>query len=715
MTITKTNLEEVQQQRVKSLSEQRSDYQKSLTQDHELLKTKKDWKLKLFDMFAGSEFANHEEIPEEVRSEKLQDATGFMSGRKIGTMEMIKAKREYRRKRETAKARLKVVNDYTEKINQEDLEISGKEAHAFRDEWHLLSVLDTKEERQSFMDDYLSGEKERELKAMEKAIDKLKNLDLSIFKVKNEDDMYKNYEEKMRYIDMGFICRSMLLKYHTLGGAMDDTTFVDLQTRCDFLEQQSIFYRNTTFLSLHPQNILLRDKDLENMTPEQLFEKQTALTNTIKQKEEAGETGPELNRLKNLKSFVMELYLEKQERKTNPMFGVDPEERFQELKEKRLEQNRKQWAYNFKGILKADLERGERGTKLMPPEIFKVSLQQAKIWSGAGVMDRVNTHMSITELVYLHKKGKQISDVEDPKNQKELEEIRDEVEKVLHNQNTEDLADLLADMVKGFIRQFSVVDGKAVYEQFLGVSSMRATIGKVTALNREWVQKAKTNLHLGALGTDIVQLALLDKDVTQLAFSKLSKEEIELYRKALFYTDNVGGVLTTMVSSLKSTEVDDPKGSIEESTGAKKKVKLDDPENITPETVAKIVDANVKNDDMAHAMQGYIYYLETYAGEETKLKNGAYKTIKKDLTDETGTPNADQWELELGGGLYQKLSMYVDVDSSQDIYNYLRSGEGLEFEKLILDEMVNTDTLFYYDKKIGNITLNQDGKVDPPA
>ena len=59
--------------------------------------------------------------------------------------------------------------------------------------------------------------------------------------------------------------------------------------------------------------------------------------------------------------------------------------------------------------------------------------------------------------------------------------------------------------------------------------------------------------------------------------------------------------------------------------------------------------------------------------------------------------------------------MYVDVDSSQDIYNYLRSGEGLEFEKLILDEMVNTDTLFYYDKKIGNITLNQDGKVDPPA
>ena len=546
------------------------------------------------------------------------------------------------------------------------------------------------------MEDVTSSDKERTLAAMDKAFEKLRTVDLKMFTVKTVDDLYKNFEQKRRYIEAGHILSNMIKKYISLGGVMDNARFVEMLALADFMEQQEIMYLYNNNTLLHPQNMLIREKELKNLTVEQLNEKADKLNNMIAEKKKVEGNSPEVQRLENLKTYIFNLSCEKlrvrdDRKKLTPKIGENMGEHFKLLKKQRQKINHVQWMENLKGFTEGCEKRNKRMLKYYKPGTFEMKNKDAKLWSGAGLLDRDGTRTSILELAYLQRNQKTLADLDDPENEPQLQEIKNKVDKVLLEQKEEELTNLFADMVRGFIRQFSVVEGKAMYTQFTGIGKMADS--SLTTTVKGWGDKAAKNYHIGVLAADLYQFSGLNENVTRGARSQLTKEEIALYREAMCYADNVGGILQTFYKQLNGAN-------------------LSKPESITEETAGGLMDGENKTVEQQFAQLTTIY-LGSFQKEEDKLIDDAKKTVTVEKEGKkTKVPAAEPWKLITGGGSYVQTTALVG-EKADAIIKYVRSDQAKQDFQGELDLKVNSDMLI--DTNAVKIRLTKEGTVEPSA
>ncbi|MBR6898588.1 MAG: hypothetical protein IKN24_10530 [Lachnospiraceae bacterium] len=305
-TTTTTTMQEqlLDQTQTEQIREQQNVVQPQ--QQRTMGSSKKSWIEKRDRMFAKSGYVSLEQMPEELPESALKENTRVLTGRKIGKMEMIKARKEYRKKREVAIRRQRTMDAYYDTINQEEMEIRAtKEMNALRDEWDAIHVLDTKEERQQFMEDAVSGDRQRILNSLMKVFVKLNEVDLNIFTYHNEEEMYQNYEQKMRYINAGHVLRSMVAKYISLGGAFENATYQKLQALSSFYEGLEYAYSSNKLTRQNPQYLLMRDSDYKKLTTKRIAQSEEDVKKAKDKHKAANGAGsdPE-KRLENVESFL---------------------------------------------------------------------------------------------------------------------------------------------------------------------------------------------------------------------------------------------------------------------------------------------------------------------------------------------------------------------------------------------------------------------------
>ena len=693
MTISQTKFDELHQVQTqkKSSAELKNEFKAALSADATIMGSMMNWKTKLYDLYDGSGFTTHEEIPAEAEEQSLTEKTRIVSQREFGFMEMTKAKREYRSKRQKAIERKAVVDAYYHKINQEELAVQGEAVHHLRDERDLAKLFTDPEEKQTFFDDCASGEQKKVLAALERGFEKLKNADFSIFTYKNDDDLFKNYEQKKRLMEAGHVLKRLLSKYMDLGGAMDNAHYMEMLALADFYEQQEIMYTYKTKVILHPQYLSLREKDLSKLSWEQINEKADALKGQIAEKKKTEGESDEVLRLQNLHSFLENLATEKLREKDivhlRPLKkGEDAKAHLQLLKDLRQEVNVRQWTKNLKDLDKALAKRTDRRKSLFTD--LDISVKNG-IWKKKGLQGRWGTHGSLIELIYLQRHQKSLADLDKPENLEDLKKIRDEVEQILHSQepipqekpkdwkesekDVNALADLFADMIRGYIRQFSVIGQKVMYRQFYGISQM--TDLSLTTLHSGWGDSAATNMLLGNYAADLYQISEANEKVTRMALSKLTKEEIELYRKSMAYADNTGGAIQAFHTMLGREEVG-----------------LGDSAAVTEEKVKDLVTGKMGK-DVTKIFQGTTWFLSSY------------KKCEKDM--DTRIPKKDPWVLHFGAASFMNLFSPTN-DTLEKIYAYAKGPDcekGLKWER---------DTKIDSEEIVLNIKLKEDGTVAPP-
>ncbi|MBQ7679839.1 MAG: hypothetical protein IJT34_08315, partial [Butyrivibrio sp.] len=384
-----------------------------------VMQSKRGWMDRVQNVFSGFGFAHNQEIPEEIQNETIQDDAVLLSGKKIGSMDMIKARREYRKKKEVARVRRSVVDEYYEKINTEEASLDKTASFRQKDSWDMMHILET-DKQQGFMNGCHSQKPAEQVAALQMVYDKILKADFSIFAYRNDDDIYNHYEEKMRLMDAGHVLRKSLKEFVDNGGAMDEATLQELHARIDFLEQQRQMYISKDQTLLHPQYLMLRDndlKELERLPAEELVQKSQNVDQTIT----ALRTGIELlntqaqettskkkkaeiqkkidraqrriERLENLKSFIALYGAEMVRSRDEEGFqslkpGEDPMAHLDTLRKQRKEHSRKQWTKNLEEFYAADLEM-QQFQKLIIPGDFESGISEMATVHQAGLQGRV--------------------------------------------------------------------------------------------------------------------------------------------------------------------------------------------------------------------------------------------------------------------------------------------------------------------------------------
>lgn len=258
-----------------------------------------NWQATVGKMFQGFGFSQQEQIPDKVRDEIMKEDTRLVAGRNIGTMEMIKARREYRGKRATAQKRLNVVESHISQLEKEESAINliyerkrlnkdgEEETYQYdvgekRDFMALMHLLPA-EEQQAFVDGYASENPEEGRIQLDKAIQAFENSDFSVLQYKNDDDLFDKdkYAKRMLLAEAGWIMKNMLKEYFTRGGTMDEVRYQALLNKVDLCSQVRTLYEAKKDLLLHPQHMMLREGDLQGLGLGEIINRQTRVAEEI--------------------------------------------------------------------------------------------------------------------------------------------------------------------------------------------------------------------------------------------------------------------------------------------------------------------------------------------------------------------------------------------------------------------------------------------------
>lgn len=692
------------------------------TSDHtETQISKATWEQKYDSMFDGLQFSRTQEIPEHQADELLREDTSLVAGRRIGSMEMTKARREYRGKRKKAISRKQCIDKYYDRINQEEAELTVGEEYRELDTYAMTRLLGRKEDQQRFIDGYTSGNPEEVRQSLETYLSRMMKEDISVFKYKSEDDLFKDYEKKMRIIEAGAVMKKALARYLEVGGAVDETRRVEILARADFYEQMKQLYDGVQEKTMHPQNWFLRDDDLKKLSDRDLAERiQHVNLQIVEEKERNnGDDSNRSLRLKNLRHYLQVLQAEKlriadgQSKTLKPK--EDPQACLERLRKGRIRQSEEQWRLNLSDCMQAEAVHLAKRDELFEAQKietedgtgYKLGLPVGSTWIGAGVNDRPGTWMSMVHLVYLNQYGKKMEDLWKEENQAEIAEVWDYIRGVLMSQKSlkEDdsvkespevlgeLSTILRSMIRGMLRQFSVVNGEALYQQFDGVS----TTGSLEAdtLHEGWGQRFALFEHICSMAQDVVQIAELNENVTRMALQGLTPVEIRQYQQVILYLGNVGMCVENMMNALKSC--------------AKSGDVLPGADEITPEVVRTLLGREVDEESgqVQKTKEGCVFrgitmFINSLSGGEkiNRLGASAETPAAWQLTDPIG-----MWPFIFSG-----INMHVLEEGDIDISYYY-------------PEIISTAATFLQQTKesdLGNeirisktmkIQLNEDGSV----
>ncbi|MBQ7678433.1 MAG: hypothetical protein IJT34_01100 [Butyrivibrio sp.] len=688
-----------------------------------------DWKLKVDGLFAGFGFARHEEMPEQEAEATLKENTQLVAGRNIGTMEMVKARREYRRKRDTAVSRRAILEDYNEKLNREEAVFASRTDFESRDAWNMVHLLPA-EKHQDFLEACNGTDKVRKRAALEEIIFRIRTADLSIFTYRTDDDFYENYETKMRLIQAGFVARNALNEYINLGGTMDERQYQELLARIDFLEEQQLVYDQKDKILLHPQSMLLRDKDMDAMTMDQVNERMVAVQREIGRLRNQTDpaTARRAERLQNLQSYLMNLATEKfrmesSQAKDHLKPGEDPGQFLDRLRQRRKEKNRRQWVTNLKGLLTRVVEQDERKVAVM--QGLQAEVGQDDVWHGAGITGRVPTQYSVVALTYMHRYGKTLEDLEKPENIEELKRVRDEVfaalqtsamqkqegetDEDLHKRQIISVAGVMTEMIRGLVAQFAVVGDRANYMQINGVGDMSSA--KFGEEVRDWDKPAANLYLLGVMAKDIAQLGETNPEVAQLALSSLSKEELRQYREIAFFAEDAGGLMQNMVRLLTDNmDLRTPDAVTEESIADL----VDGEETVTEESTdarGRVI-RQKKMNLMGNTFQGYVRYLRGLQGEQSENLTRSLNTVQQ---GEQNVRAPLPWQMETGMGIISITIQPLMISSArrEDAYAQMRPGGAIhttcQREK---DDALRGNHMDF--GKTVSVPVNDEGRVPLP-
>ena len=566
------NVTEHQEATVTQTAQRREDLLlRNATRHHSGFKEELDTKVQT--MYGDIGFMQTEDL-DQTKDEMLQENARSVSQRNIGMMEMIKARREYRKKRDAAIKRRAEIGEYQTRREEEQNQIEIRYAirpewrEDLREEWEFVKILEPAE-REKAMNELAHGNDTAYADECDKIFLKFEALDLSMFRTQKEEDLFVDFEKKKRIVDAGSVLRKIIVSYRSRSGLINNDRMMKLYALGEFFEQQQDLYFLANEKLMHPQHMLLRDKDLENLSIEDLQTRIARLEQQITQNPDPD--SPEVKRAMSVQSYLRILIHEKEMQRAEGVrtyhYGEDPTAHCAAIHEQLKKDNRKIWAENLKTFMIGQKRYNERCDRFFPNEgDWKLN---KRIWSGAGLDQRKGSHQSIIDLTYMYLYHKNMTEVMAEENQEEMLAFATEMEKLLHSQKyqppeegkepTEEqkqhykedvltLAPVLRDMTRGFLRQFSVIDDEALYLQFQGVSKMDVP---------GFGEKMELLARLGVYYTDLKQIAGLNPDVERLALSELSKEELQLLQKASFFAENLGGCMESLGNGLeKSTNID---------------------------------------------------------------------------------------------------------------------------------------------------------------
>ena len=207
-----------------------------------------------------------------------------------------------------------------------------------------------------------------------------------------------------------------------------------------------------------------------------------------------------------------------------------------------------------------------------------------------------------------------------------------------------------------------------------------------------WGKVACLCAVLGRYSVDLYQIAGASIDITTQAFSALSKEEIELYRKAMYFAENVSQALTNLTSVLSSAKI----------------TKVSD---VTEDKVKALTDratAKKNREDLFMSFKNVTYFLSSYGKEDKEM----------DLNTKP-----QEWKGFFASGDYASItSKYMDLQNKELLLNEItleeerkQMAEWMRTKALVKQnaekaEKLNSNTLY-----IGKlpIPLTQDGTVAP--
>ena len=702
-----------------------------------LSRTHSMWDKDMASVFLNSGYSSLEEMPESLPTSVLKENTQIFAGRQIGMMEMIKAKKEYKAKRKKMLARQAIVNEYLTKSDKEEEAFHKKGIKNIRDPWGYAKLLPGKEEKQTLLEGFHENDAAKIRATMVRTFSELRKVPHSMFKYETEDDLYENYAEKKRIIDAGWVLANGMDAYIQAGGNIDFEEYEEMMAQITFYQQLSNLYSTMNRTLFSPHALLLRDKDIKGLSSDEIDARSRQIDQNLKD-HPVSQTGKErLNWMTQNYLIQMKTKADYEAGKMKNVLlspGEDPDAYYQKIVAQSKEVTVKQWTMNLTDLVHYQEEQEKLYEELYPKEErSKLAVKQGSM-GGKGLDDRVPTHTTMVELVYLQETGQTMKDIyekkkiKDPKTNvfrletdeefkaraalrmEEMKKVRDRVERALHSQkgkvkevdstgtevqkaSPEDIqlmAPIVTQMLRGFIHQFSVSDGAALYTQFKGISKMRET--KMQAKATNWGKVAGLCAVLGRYSVDLYQIAGASIDITTQAFSALSKEEIELYRKAMYFAENVSQALTNLTSVLSSAKI----------------TKVSD---VTEDKVKALTDratAKKNREDLFMSFKNVTYFLSSYGKEDKEM----------DLNTKP-----QEWKGFFASGDYASItSKYMDLQNKELLLNEITLEEerkqmaewmrtkAIEKQNAEKAEKLDSNTLY-----IGKlpIPLTNDGTVAP--
>ncbi|MBQ7679079.1 MAG: hypothetical protein IJT34_04435 [Butyrivibrio sp.] len=507
----------------------------------QIQKKKTQFQTQVEHFYIDLSFKHKEVIPSDERDAMLQENSELINGRKLGTMEKIKAKKEYSKKRELAQKRFTMIDTYQSKRNQEVESIKAAvkqknpQMELVREPYKMMQLLD-QGDREGFIEDVTSKDDTRFCTAMDKFFDQFLEADLSILAFNNDDDLFQNYEEKRKLVDAGWNAKNMLAAYLNKGGFMAPEKLEELQVRIDYCQQMNAVYQTREELQQHPQTWMLRDQDVARLSEQEVEAKANAAGERITQlqdrlkngqmtEKQKGQLTRQINRLTNLRDYLFQRlmsYKHQQSDTTQPSAGMSAESCLAEIREQRKITRQKQWVKDVKEM--------------------------------RTVQDKLGQYDGEAALVYMHRYHKTVSDLQNLSEEDEanMQQVWQELygsKSALSADDPDKLAPVLQEMIKGFLFQFSesVRPGEvnANYIQLQGLSKTDCwSVGQVR--DTHWGTSAAIHLSLYEMLGNIRKLTDENKEARDLVMQSLTEQERALYDKASKYLDRTGAAVSDL-------------------------------------------------------------------------------------------------------------------------------------------------------------------------
>ncbi len=519
------------------------------------LRSLKNWNVRKEKMDANYGWIWQRELPKERINEGIDSFYMDAAGRKLSRMERHKIRKDMESRKEKLAKRRGIVDSFYEEVNRQEQDFQDPQYKTNRNSWSYLGVFENREDRIRSMNAFAQDDPREIVACCEILFQRFEAFDMTKLTYRTKDDLFAVFHEVFPYVRGGMNLRWAIGEYQGLGGILTRERYLRLNAIADVMENMQNVFDAMESMDQDPMSILVREEDLESLSDEELIEKVQDFSRlSMKYGEETGR-GMRFGRLFQIYQKYLHARMVTRPNKNRPgeevLFpGRNGQDYFEALLKQRKEGDNELWL-KAQGKYRKDSTRLEQKTAGFGDWEKEPVIQERR---HPFNLDRENVEeaeASMLELYYLSKEQMSISGLLNTEGLENLEFHRlDFSTRIRDAKDMEQLAGLLADMMRGLVLQFSILGNEVNYMQLSGLS--------VPFKDGGFAKPLLIHRHLSRLSRTLSALEKKNRELSELARSELTGEELRLLDDGARYLDQTGPVVGLMCNQMsKVNETDD--------------------------------------------------------------------------------------------------------------------------------------------------------------